>query len=263
MSTLSLERNELLSRQASNEKFKASTEVPLAHRGKTLEEWTVWKKNWYEGTKTDIARAFEKLREKEARLRQQEAIVSSPSRHTVAEPLTAAPPSRHTVAEPLTAAPPSRHTVAEPPSQILLTKLNNEEYGMSEDPEIIKKDLIKFYIYYFTIDKYSKEVATQLSRTKQFLDDNWFIKNKDYKKPLEDLVRTVYYQQQGNINPDVDTINVIYNRHTNPPPPFSLPRRSSGGGHKSARRGKSKSKSRSKSRSRSRSRSKSRSKSRC
>jgi hypothetical protein len=127
MSALSLvdierERNKLLSRQASNEKswqeFLASPEVPPPKRGNTtLEQWTAWRRNWYEGTKTDIAEALERLREKE--LREQSAIVSSPSRHTGAEPLTAAPPSRH--------------TVAEPPSQILLTKLNNPEYGMAED----------------------------------------------------------------------------------------------------------------------------------
>ena len=242
MSALSLadierERNKLSSRQASNEKswneFLESPEVPPPKReNTTLEQWTARMRDMYEGTKDAIIVALERLREKEAilRLREQSAIVSSPSRHTGAEPLTAAPPS-----------------------QILLTKLNNPEYGMAEDSEIIKKDLIKFYIYYFTIQKYSEEVATQLCRTKTILDDNWFIKNKDYKKPLEDLVRGFCYKQLGNINPDVDTINVIYNLHTNPPPPFSLPTRSSSGGHKSARRVKSKCRSRSKCRSKSKS----------
>ena len=159
MSALSLadikrERDNLLSRQASNEKwwneFNASPAVPLAQQplGTTIDEWTARMRNMYEGTKTDIARALEKLREQEARIRSSLA------------------------AEPLTAAPPSRHTGAEPPSQILLTTLNNEEYGMAEDLERIKKDLIKFYIYYFTIQKYSEEVATQLHITKNNLDKN-------------------------------------------------------------------------------------------
>ena len=142
----------------------------------------------------------------------------------------------------------------------LLTKLNNEEYGMAEEKSEIIKDLIKFYIYYFTIQKYSEEVATQLRRTKNNLDDNWFIKN--YKRQLEDLVRRFCsgIVDIVNINPDVDTINVIYNRHTNPPPTFRLPTSSSSGGHKSARRVKSKCRSRSKSRSKSKCRSKSKSK---
>ena len=72
------ERDNLLSRQASNEdswnKFNASPEVPPAQREtKTLDEWTAFLSKWYEGTKTSIARALENLREKEARLREQES----------------------------------------------------------------------------------------------------------------------------------------------------------------------------------------------
>ena len=108
MSTLSLadierERNKLLSRQASNDKswreFLASPEVPLAQRGiKTLEQWTAMRRNMYEGTKASIAESI-------LRLGEQSAIVSSPSRHTGAEPLTAAPEPLTAAPEPLTAAP--------------------------------------------------------------------------------------------------------------------------------------------------------------
>jgi hypothetical protein len=123
----------------------------------------------------------------------------------------------------------------------LLDRLNNPEYGLHEDKDIVKKDLIKFYIYRFTIQKYPKFDA-ELRTTNEIINNNWYMNL--YRPALEDLVRRLCYTNSFSqtFGPNDATINQIYELHTNPPPPFSLPTRpNGGGGHKSARRVKSKS----------------------
>ncbi len=125
--------------------------------------------------------------------------------------------------------------------QNLLVRLNKPDYGLSEDMDIVKKDLIKFYIYRFTIQKYPKFDA-QLRTTNEIINANWYMNL--YRPALEDLVRRLCYENSFSqtFGPNDDTINQIYEQHTKPPPPFRLPARSNGGGgHKSARRVKSKS----------------------
>jgi hypothetical protein len=123
----------------------------------------------------------------------------------------------------------------------LLERLNNPEYGLSEDMDIVKKDLIKFYIYRFNIHKYPNFDA-ELRATNDIVNENWHMNL--YRPALETLVRRLCYDNSFSqtFGPNDYTINQIYEQHTNPPPPFRLPARSNGGGgHKSARRVKSKS----------------------
>jgi hypothetical protein len=218
------ERNKLLSRQADNEKswneFRASPAVPLAQQplGTTIDAWTEKRRRMYEGTKADIARNLERLREQEARLRSS----------LEAEPVPA----------------PVAHQHTDFPSAELIVKLNDPNYGLFDRPDI--KDLIKFYIYYYNAVKYPKkgtfaqQVDAQVIHTKRLLDR---IKSGNFMQDAHGRVGKAEYivthfihtRTDGVANPDDHTIDAMYQMYENI--------YGQDGGHKSARRGKSKSKS--------------------
>ena len=245
MSALSLadierERKQLLSRQDSNNEFLASPEVPLAHRGKTLDEWTAWKRNWYETTKTSIDKAFERLREQEERIRSSLAAEPVPVPVPVTVPVPVAVAHQHTDF---------------PPAE-LIVKLSDPNYGLFDRPDV--KGLIKFYIYYYNAVKYPKkgtfaeQVDAQVIHTKQLLDRIKSHAGGQIGKAEYIVNHFIQTRTDGVANPDEHTIDAMHQMYKNI--------YGQDGGHKSARRVKSKCRSRSKSRSKSKCRSKSKSK---
>ena len=251
MSALSLadikrERDKLLYRQANNEEFwkefLASPAVPLAQRGiKTLDEWTAWKRNWYEGTKTRIAEALERLRDKEERIRL--SLAAEAHQESAIESHAAAMADYYHMSSKQPAySRPSSDTI----DVALFERLKNyPEQRTGKNVYETLHDLFRFMIYDIKMDDYDPAMKEEIVAVRRVLNDDPVV--LDHLPHIAKALRDHVNDRIHKLSPDTDNwaeVDQISRKY------FDKTFRGRGG-HKSARRGKSRSKSKCRSKSKS------------